>query len=529
MIDNELFDMIDQQMPKFNPLLAGGFARNQLKYNEEYIDRLFKQVARDFPPNVKYLGPKAISPLAEFRLVSRFKRSGRTAYDLSKTSVYLKLYRFSVDGEELMPTPLYHIYAEQGSIAFIKNAKFTISPVLADVSLSVKGDSLFIKMSRTMLTFRKIMGYFMADDQLTNSYLIWSQIYNTKTRKTIGTLPHYLFCRFGVMEAFRRVGVIPVICDRYNIDRDQYPEDKWVTCTTAPSRGRSRKTNRVQCEVAILIPREIWERSAVTQSMVAGFFYVAEYAPTRITVEDFDSIPMWRLMLGRMILPQGDSDGKVLNQINTHIDSVSGFLDGMVRENLRDDGYGDIHDTYDLFDLVNKRFMTMVAQNTESIASMYGKRLVVNAYVNKDINAGITNMLFAVQKQQASKGFVRKAEMEKILKANIKYNLILGLNRDHSEVSSVSSASDCMLHKVTSLAVLQTETANKTKGPVFDESKIAHISIAENCAIMSLPSKDPSGRSRLGFCSVIDEKGTLLRNPALEHITIPAQEFIKRN
>lgn len=527
MIDNELFDIIDQQMPKFNPLLAEGFARNQLKHNEQYIDRLWKQVARDFPSNVKYLGPKSISPLAEFRMISKFKRSGRPAYDISKNSVYLKLYRFSVDGEEIQPIPLYQLYVEQGSIAFIKNAKFTISPILADVSLSVKGDSLFIKMSRTMLTFRKIMGYFLVDGVLTSSYLIWSQIYNTKTRKTLGTLPHYLFSKFGVNEAFRRVGVTPVILDRNNIDREQYPEDKWVTCTASPSRGRSRKVNRIQSNVAILIPIDVWESSPVTQSMVAGFFYVAEYAPTRLTLEDYDNTAVWRLLLGRMILPQGDSDGKVLNQINTHIDSVSGFLDSMVRENLRDDGY-DVRDTYDLFDLVNSKFMSLVARNND-VSSMYGKRLVINAYVNKDINAGITNMLFGLQKQQSSKGYVRKADLEKILKMNIKYNLIQGINREHSEVSSVSSASDCMLHKVTALAVLQTETSSKSKGPVFDESKIAHISIAENCAIMSLPSKDPSGRSRLGFCSVIDDKGTLLRNPALEHITIPAQEFIKRN
>lgn len=533
MIDNVLFDMVHEECPKFNPLLAEGFAVSQLKHNEKYIDRLFQQIARDFPSNIKYLGPMSISPLGEFRLISKFKRSNRVAYDLSKSSTYLKLYRFSIDGEEIQPVPLYQIFVGDGAMLHIRNALYNISPIIADVALSVKGDSIYIKMTRQALTFRKFSGYHLANGEMVCTYVVWSQIYNTTTRRTLGTLPHYLFCKFGLHGAFQRLGVDVIVIPRSMVDVSVYDPDNWVVCTVSPSRGSRAKTrtnaaiNKVQCDVALIVPKRIWDEQHTVRSMVAGFFYVAEFAPTRITAQDYDDPRLWRLLLGKMILPAGDSDGKILNQMNTHITSVSCFVDGMVRENLRDAGY-DIRDTFELFDLVNRKYPELVAQNTENSASMYGKRLVVNSYVNADIIKATTNLLFGVQKLHNAKGGVRRTDFEKIIKSNLKYDLIMGLNRRHSECKSVSSASDCMLHKVTSLAILQTETSNKATGPVFDESKVAHISIAENCGVMNLPSKDPSGRSRLGFSSVIDEKGTIIQNPDLKHITVPAQEYIKR-
>ena len=527
-IDNELFDLVDKALPDFTRELAEGFAVSQLRHNDQYVHALFEQIARNFPPNLKYLGPKSISPYDEFKIVSNFKRGSKRIYDLSLSNVYMKLYRFSLDGIEIKPVPLHHIFVEDGAMLYIKNAKYAISPVIADVALSVKGDSIFLHLTRARLTFKKFLGYMLVDGEKQSAHIVWSQVYNTKTRTILTTLPHYLFCKFGVHGAFKRQGVDVIIVPKTEYSMERFPEEDWVVCTSAGKRTGNRNKTVITTDIAIIIPRTAWESNSSIRSLVGGFFYIADYYPLRINSGDYDNPKLWRVLLGKAILPPGDSEGKIINQINTHMTSVDGYIDGLVKERLNDVGYRGINDIYDLFELVIAKYQELVAQNTDSVASLYGKRLVVNLYVNKDIINAISNVLFSIQKHINSKGTIKQSELETILNRTLKYNLAMRINRGHSEVKSVSSASDCLIHKITSVTLMQTETTTSATGPTFDESKVAHTSIAEIGGIMNLPSGDPTGRSRLNMCAKVDEKGTLLRNPDLIPILEPAQQKIAR-
>lgn len=99
-MDIELFKMVEESMPKFNEKLAEGYAVSQLKTNEQYIDRVWRQVEMTFPPNLKYLGYRRPTPAEEFRIISNISKN-RRIYDISRSDVYLMQYRFALDGEEL--------------------------------------------------------------------------------------------------------------------------------------------------------------------------------------------------------------------------------------------------------------------------------------------------------------------------------------------------------------------------------------------------------------------------------------------
>lgn len=527
-MDNALFDRIDDSMPKFTPEIAEGYAVSQMAKNEEYIDRLFQQIAQNLPPNVKYHSPpRRLSPLEEFNIVKSSRRGGtRNIYDVAKSDVYMMAFRFSVDGVEVVHN-MYMPFVSTGGIITIKNARFSISPVIADVALSVRGDSIFIIMNRAKLTFKKFSGNINVDGERESTYIVWSQVYNIKTRSTLSTLGHYLFAKMGVTKAFKRLGADVKAIPINEVSSEHYPIDKWVTISSAGRKFGARSAFVSRSEIALMVPRHQYNH--VVKTLAATFFYIADIYPERVTIHDLDSTNIWRILLGKVLFQPGDSDGKILNQINTHISSVDGYVDGLVQEWLADGGYPGITNIYDLFFLLIDIFPTAVANTSDTISSLYGKRLVVNRYVNEDIINGISSVLFAVQKQMNAKGEVKPKDLQTFLSRNLKFNQILRINSGHSEVKSVSSASDCLLHKITSITLLQTETTTGNgSSSTFDDSKVADASILTHGAVMNLPSKDPTGRSRLPGCARIDESGTFILDPAHREIIEDVQRKVKR-
>ena len=533
-MDTEVFNLVQEQLPKFNRKLAEGYALSQCESNEIFIDKVWRQVELSFPPNLKYLGFRRPTPAEEFRVVSNFGKQNKRIYDVARSDVYLVQFLFSLNGEEVKDVLyIYLPYVTQGGIMSIKNSKYVISPVIADVALSVSSDSIFIMMNRAKLTFRQTVGFMTVDGMRRTAYMVYSQIYNTDSRKSkknnITSLAHYIFCKYGLTEGFARLGVHVKVINRKYYNAEEFPETEWVMCTTAEQHiyGRNQRYKEVT-DLALMIPRDKYDQRI--EAMAASFFYVVDRFPSRVTVTDYDSPALWRVLLGKFILTGSESEGKIITQINTHMSSVDGYVDNMVRELLIADGYTGINDIYDLLYLLMQIFSPEIAKSGEKIASLYGKRLVIHRYLNEDITQGISRILFAIQKEFNAKKDITQTDLKRIFRYNLPYAAILGLNSGKAFVKSVSSASDCLIHKVTSVTTMQTECGKKTskKGPTFGEAQYADVSIAELGGITNLPDRDPTGRSSLNMCALTDADGTLLHNPEFSGILHAAQEDIRR-
>jgi hypothetical protein len=61
-MDTEVFNLVQEQLPKFNRKLAEGYALSQCESNEIFIDKVWRQVELSFPPNLKYLGFRRPTP-----------------------------------------------------------------------------------------------------------------------------------------------------------------------------------------------------------------------------------------------------------------------------------------------------------------------------------------------------------------------------------------------------------------------------------------------------------------------------------
>lgn len=545
-MDTELFDDIDKDIPQFNKKLSEGMAYHEMSLmqwmdqngqrvvstvNEQYINNLIIQAERSFPPSLKYLGYSHATPEEEFKIITSKKREGKCYFNISRSDVYLINLYFELNGRPLPPSPIYLNFARRNNIMSVHNAKYMVSPVIADVGFSISASGIFLMGTRFKLTFDRLSSAIFIDDRRVSEYIMWSQVYNVKDqRNSKTTLPHYLFCKYGVVETFKWFGFNPVFVNREDLKdaRKDYPEEKYSVIRPTGRRINRRSTMmRPVTDVCMIIPKE--HNTYEMRSLAAAFYYIADLFPEKITMEDYDNIRTWRRLLGKILFGLGESEGRIINQIDAHMASVDDYVDAMVTNWLKHGGYPGIDDVYKLFKLVIEQGPQLIVNGRENITSLYGKRYVINRYINQDIIQGITNFMFNIQKLSNPNKQLKENEVKKLLNTHLPYGLALRINRDHSEVKSASSASDCLAHKVTSVALLQTEaSSSNSNGPTFTPDKALDMSISEAAGHSNQPDRDPSGRSSINFWVQTDDEMTIVQNPKFKEMMDYYQSIIKR-
>ena len=222
-MDTRLFEHIQQQCPTFNHDVTRGLATIALNgsadgvntHVEDYINRALRCAEADFPKGLVYIRPVRCTPHEEFSVLTAKRGQSTTAkvnLELSHSDVYMMKYLFEFNGEELRPVYLWLPYCHEGGIIGISGSTFSISPVLADKSISVGEDSIYIPVSRAKLTLKRQTHPFYADRERVSANVIWGKIHNGATKKIKGiptrrtitadaTLPHYLFCKYGFHNA----------------------------------------------------------------------------------------------------------------------------------------------------------------------------------------------------------------------------------------------------------------------------------------------------------------------------------------
>ena len=538
-MDDYLFDKIQERVPKMNPVIANGIVVQEMALFEQHIDRIFRQAAASFPEEVKYEGFQRCTPMEEYVETTR-KRSNKHTFELAQSDVYLVKYFFSFAGRPLPPKYLYMPFVGDAGTITIRGSSFVISPVLADKAISVGKDSIFIHVGQANLTFNRMIHTFIKDGKSQATYVIKSKIHNHNpnkaNRNVLGDrttvkpehlLVHYMFCQHGVTGTFKKFVGADVVVGTQDINHDNYPAKDWVICS---STGLCPKTVGDKyyrpCQLRMAIRKE--QYNSVVASFVASFFYVADHFPTRIKPEYVDEIRLWRVLLGHAIFRNEDSEGMLIRQIDTHLDTLDGFVQGMVKENLRSVDV-DCDDIYGLFLHVIETLSDRVI-NTD-ISDVYDKRLSCIRYTSYDIVSAIFTLMFRLQAK--TKKPATEKEVIRALDQLIKPELILGLNTSrHGEVTSIATPGDCKLFKITSNVILQADAAAKSKhkgdGMLTDASKFLNAGVAEVGSYTHLPKSEPSGRSRLNMHVRTAPDGSIMADPDKAELIAATQKIIQR-
>lgn len=537
-MDNNLFQFIGEtKVPKLNPLLANGIAVEHLKEIESQVDKILRSAAEGFPEGLRYLGMEHCTPEKEFHETLRRKNNKRF-YEIARSDIYMVrcIYEWKT---EKIHRHLYLIYPRDAGLVSLLGATFSISGVLNDNCISVGLNDIFVPLTCTKLTFERLIHHFYLNGTLASEFVVWSTIYRVSaairaqgkpTIKANSTLAHYLFCKYGLKTTFRMYANANVVVGTTEeINSETHPPAEWFICTTTKINYMAQAQ-----DICLAIKKADW--SPLVAGLVAGFFYVVDTFPGRIRPEYIEEsisdseLGLWRILIGHVIFARDVSEGKLLVDIDAHMEYLDGYIDVSAKEDLASAGVY-VDDFYQLLVHMIETFGERIMGASETIGNMYGKRLSVLRYICMPITTAAFNLMFRLRKM-AGKPNISTQDIINTMNKFLKTDLIISINRDHGEVKPVSSSSDNKAFNITSAIVPQAQsnglTNAKTKASLLDPGRQLHASIAEVGSLTHLPKSDPTGRNRINLCAKVGADGTIIRDPAKIALIDSVQEKIKR-
>lgn len=541
-MDLELARLVDIDTPKLNAELANGLATSHMQYVEKYLDDVFRTVAKDFPEGLVYAGCSRCTPKEEYREAIRkrntrrgLKKQTKSTYETAQSDIYLMKYFFKYKGESLETRYLYLPFVSQAGSIVLGGSRFNISPVLSDRVVSIGQQSIFVRLLRDKFTFQRLPYSYMTQERRENVQIVYGQIYHSSGKKqtkpsvpAVTTAAHYLLCKYGFTETFRRfANCEPIVLE--GVNPNEWPEDQWVICESM--KAKPKCFNRVPytpTNLVVIVPRHKY--TPVVKSFIAAFFYVVDHFPQWITQKYIDYPRQWMLAMGHMLFPSHINHGRLYDDIGNHIESLDEYVDPIMRAKMDEIGIH-VNDMYEFLAFIIEKFNDWLLTYSDKINSMFDKELSVLYYVLYDITAAIFKAHFKLK--AAAKKELTSKEINNILAAHLKTGLIYGITKKSQVVSSNSYSGDNKAFKITSVLVPQSSSSakgknkNSDRAAISDPSKKMHVSIAEIGSYSGMPKSEPTGRGRLNHHCHIDHKGAIVRNGKFVDFLDHVQDMIK--
>jgi hypothetical protein len=508
-------EAISRVTPKINPDLGNGLAVKHLEGVEQYIDAVWRSVAADFPPALKYLGPVKYTPNQEFREETRTK-GGRQVFDMAQSDVYMVGYKFQVGNEEPFVRPLYLPFCRQAGTIHLSGTRYVISPVLSDRVISKSPHQVFLRLPKARVIIERTSYRFRANGKADIQSVAYGKIHHNKDRgpasaqlvKAQTSLVHYLLCKYGYTEMFTKyVGYVPKIISVRDVE--QYPQDQYVVCRSFDMKPATLKGPFSPSDIAFVVHRDNY--TPLMQTMMAGLFYVIDHFPDRVTSEHIERLELWRTLLGHLIWASNLSAGRLLKGVNDHFASLDGYHDVVTSDKLKTIGLK-ADSFYDLLFIVLKNFDEWQLNARESATTMFGKELSVLTFVLSDIVSAINTFYFKLG-PAAEKPLTTDSVLG-LMRDYFRPKLIYFLNRNHGELSTTGTSGDNMALRITNLLIPQSSSTKtgKSAESTSDPSIQLDASIAAVGGYACLPKSAPDGRSRLNLYGTIDATGFVTPN-----------------
>lgn len=535
-MDTLFHRLVRENTPRVNDAVMSGLATLYMSKAEEYIDTVFTSASRSFPAGLTYLGFERCTPEEEFAEITKIKNNKRT-FDLAESSLYLVKYKFAFEGVPLPDRFIYLPFVGDAGIFFLGGGKYHITPVLSDKVISPGFDSIFVRLLRDKIIFKRCYHSLIIDGVRETTHVIWSQIYrkprdNKKvpaTTKALTTIPHYLFAKYGFRETFKRfAGFVPEIGEG-GITEGNFPRDKWVICESSQVKPKTYIGDFYKpTSIRLAIPKEYW--TPITKSLVAGFFYVVDHFPDRFKPGYEESQSMWMILLGHIVFSGLYGENKLYMNIQEHFISLDDYVDTIVVEKLRENNYH-INDFYDLLALILNNWTALVLESEHSTLSMYGKSLEVQYYALYDITANIFKVNFRLTKLASKKTLTLKDVVEQFNK-HMKMGAVFGLSSGKIITETVSYSGDHKYPKITSKLTEQESlpgaTRGKSKRLVVGEDKHVDISMVEAGSVLFLSKSNPTPTNRVNpFIHIDLATGTILPNPKFQDVRARTEKLLK--
>lgn len=528
-MDRDLFDLVNDKMPKINPKIANGLATSEMHYVVNYLHSILTALQDNLPEGLEYLGIIKMTPLQEYLKTIEARGGNKSNFDLARNDFFMVEINFKFNGEPINKH-LYLPYCRDGGLITIRGATFEVNPVLADKGISISKDTIFIRIPKARMPFRKrLKHHFICNGKRHSPSIPHSWIHNRSRRsdKTAGkvfmkmetTLAHYLFCKYGLKETFKRFLDIDIqVGSEEEINEKNYPKDKWAIFQSMKLKPQTIKA-KVYTPNTMRIAMPLCDVDNIVDSMVGAFFYIVDHFPTRIKPEFIDGtdneIYQWRVLLGTIIGGITGGEGAIKRGMDEHMGSLDSYIDSAAKLIL-EQGDVFVDDFYQLLFYVIELLTGMVTQPIDEAANIYDKQLVVLSYALQSVVTGFNTLNYKLN-SKATKKELTFRDVSKIIRSVPKAEVAMSMSTGHNEINSASSSGDNKFFKITNKIVLQTDSGvsgkgGKTKSSASDISKFLHASISEVGSYLTLPKSEPTGRSRINPFLTIASDGTIIRN-----------------
>lgn len=536
-MDHELFDDIISELPKFNPDIAGGYAVKDMEDADQYISRIAECASNDFPPEVEYVGLRPLTPYEEANAIIKANKGGerKKEIDIAQTDVTMSELAIRFQGDQILPRNINIPFVREAGTLWLGGSRGTIQPILADLVFSVVDNGLFVMLFRAKFTLKRANYTVLVDGESIPSFVVHGNIYQGAVDKGKGvnkftaTIGHYLFCKYGVTETFKRFYDTDVIIEKKRDGlSEEYPVEDFVFFTTQglipPDRRKTAASWRAT-DLVLIIPRAAVEKNVGVSLLATHFFYVVDHYPERFDLSYIELPDTWRIIMGFVIQQAKENEGKLLNKVDLHLRSLDSYVDAESKKNLLQEGVK-ANDLYELFIHILETIQDRL-QNDNS-GSMWGKYLLVKRYALSGITDSIFNFTWRLEKEQKS---LRNNMLMWKLSTLITTNAFLGIQRDHGELNSVQYPGDNMIFKHTCVAIRQVNAVIRKGTKSFkpnDPANQLHSSILGAGSICNFNKKIPDGRGNLNVFAWTDNNGMLIQNPKYTALLDQVQKEITR-
>nr|DAJ64676.1 MAG TPA: hypothetical protein [Caudoviricetes sp.] len=535
-----LNNFIKDNSPVIDPRIGDGISYSESGKIPAFIDRVLRINSASFPKGMVYKGLRKATPLEGYKYQTRPLNNIRR-YDINRNDIRMYVFDFEFNGTP-MSKYIYLPFISRHGFMHMNGVKYVVSPVVADGIMTIKPNSIFVKLIKTKLWFERFVTQIVVDGVREYVPIYFSKIHHKESDGSAGgrmikmkpTLVHYLCCKYGLtktLELFGLTDVRMVDIQEFKNNPDQYPREDWVVIESTgkkPARTYSYMFY-TPMQYLFLVPRKEYEAISTSPSVMGTLIYILEHfpSPRRMNPDTINNIDAWRLMLGESIRSSDEHYAVIKNAMDKHMISLDEYVDEMVHDDFKRIGFAQIDSVYKLFIFIVQNFNLMVSEVNKIATSnsFYGKQLQVLQFLLFNIVKAINRCYFElnslrIEQERDPNKNIKDDDIRKILN-NIRPEEIMRI-KEHAEIIPVEDPTDLPLLKLGRIVVPQEKSDKlRTAKTSFDvnspENKL-NASLIEAGAALDMAKADPAGRNRINLFVNLSDDLTIIPNPKLEPI-----------
>ena len=508
-----LTNVLENSKKHMNRDIVEGLGKKYVYNAMEFINSLIRNNIANINPNIglSYEGYRILTPLEEYKFDIANNR-----YDIAKNYLYKVELTFTLNKEPFTRILALPYVEENGSIIYLSDTPYVITPVLTEYSINPTGNEIFIRLLKDKIIAKRLDRNYIKNGEIIRLSYIYGKVYKLKNSGIFDKIPLglYLFYKEGIMNVFNKRAKVDVKFLRPDEDVSKYKEKYNIYESTGVKPKIIKVANYRHHGIKILIPKD--QDNVFAQNLIAAIFTSFDMYPEYVTMAFFKRLntesenKFWKVLLGKIIFRDGYKLDKLIENMDIHLSLLDSYLDITVKEKLKEiDVY--VNDFYDLLSYIVENFLRLTVNSEKRSGDINNRYIEILYYILFNLISGINKAFFKIN-ENYNKGKVSVKEINNVFNKEVSTRKIYSIIKSSGvnlAIMPIDYTADNLYPKISSFL----EDQNRGKGVERDKNnafpKYARQIRAEDSVVGSLlylPKKSPTPRVRINPFSSIDER-----------------------